>query len=100
MANEICIEEWTKPAYGYGSSIGGKLVTTQFIDYGALSAQLNSETDYVVVQNLGASTAYIKQGGSSVSAAVDTAGSLPLAAGTRSDPLPASPGLDYIDNAT
>lgn len=100
MANEIVIEEYADPVVGLHSSIGGRLVTSQYVDYGSLSSEISADAKYVIVKNKGSSEAAIKQGGSTVSAALNTAGNISLAAGEKSDPLPVSEGLRYIDNAT
>ena len=100
MANEILLLEYTAPKGGEDSSIGGRLVTSQFLDYGALSAQVNASTSYVIIKNLGSTVAAIKQGDSTVSAALNTDGNDQLVAGEKSDPFPVSSGLDYFDNAT
>lgn len=100
MANEIVIEEYALPPSGPQSSIGGRLVTSQYVDYGSLSAAMDDATDYVIVRNNGASLAAIKFGNSAVSAALNTAGNISLRAGENSDPYPISSGVDYMDNAT
>lgn len=98
MADEVIIEEYTKPANGYSSSIAGRLITTQVLDIATLSAAMNVATDYVVVQSKGVGF-WLKQGASDVSAAADTNGNLWIPADGRSDPLPISAGNDYIDTA-
>ena len=60
----------------------------------------SADTEYVVVVNKGSTEAAFKQGGSTVSAALNTAGNIPLAGNSQSDPVPVSAGLDYFDSAT
>ena len=100
MANEIVICEYAEPPVGHHSSIGGRLITSQYLDYGELSAAMNERTKYVIVHNKGATEAAVKQGDSAVSAELNTAGNIPLPAGEKTDPLPISPSNNYIDNAT
>jgi hypothetical protein len=83
MANEVVISERALPSsvskQGNPKSPYGERVTTQVIDAGSKSAALDNATEAVLITANGADIWY-KIGGSSVSAAANTAGNEFLAA--------------------
>lgn len=99
MANEIVIYELRDIPAGNHSSLFSNPVTTQYVDYGALSSEFNADTRAIRVKNVGLTTAFYKLGDSSVSAAANTAGNMVLAAGEVED-IWIGRGLRYLDNAT
>ena len=97
MADEVIITEYKQPASGNNSSIGGDIITTQVLDIAVQSAQLDSATDYIIIQSKGTGFWY-KVGDTTVSAAADTDGNSWLPADQKSDPYPVNQST-YIDTA-
>ena len=77
MANEVIIEEYGPQKYETdgklsGASIGKK-IATQVLNIGSLSAPLNQETSYVIVQSKGAGF-WMNEGASDVTATANADG--------------------------
>lgn len=97
MADEVVIVEFTMPEGGLSASIAGKVITSQVLDVGTLSAEMNANTKFVSITANG-SPIWVKQGGSSVSAAANTDGNVLILSG-QTFVLPIDSTTKYVDSA-
>lgn len=97
MANEVVIGEFKIPEGGLNSSVLGKMVTSQIIDAGSRSAEINSNTKMITITAKGAGF-WLKQGNSDVSAAANIDGNIWLPA-DQIIVLPVDSDTDYVDTA-
>jgi hypothetical protein len=97
MANEVVICEWKQPEGGLSASIIGKLITSQVLDAGDLSAELNDDTKLISITANGAAI-WVKQGGSGVSAAANTDGNIFIPS-NATFVLPVDSTTRYVDTA-